>query len=266
MENKKTEIDIILPNYNSSEFIELTIDSVIGQTQKNWNLIIVDDCSDEKTKKILNKYSQNKDIQIVFLDKNKGAAFCRNNALELSKSEYVAFLDSDDVWFPDKLTKQINFMKKNNYNFTYTNYTLNRKDRYGLYKNQWVRGYDISNQNSIRPREKYNFDIFIKDTSIATSTMMIKGELARKYKFTDTKICEDYFYKCSILKEIGYAYCLNESDTLYRIRKDSLQSNKLRNLYWIWKINSKFNKLNFFKNLNSVISISLKSLKKYGFK
>ena len=266
MENKKTEIDIILPNYNSSEFIELTIDSVIGQTQKNWNLIIVDDCSDEKTKKILNKYSQNKNIQIVFLDKNKGAAFCRNHALELSKSEYVAFLDSDDVWFPDKLTKQINFMKKNNYNFTYTNYTLNRKDRYGLYKNQWVRGYDISNQNSIRPREKYNFDIFIKDTSIATSTMMIKGELARKYKFTDTKICEDYFYKCSILKAIGYAYCLNESGTLYRIRKDSLQSKKLRNLYWIWKINRKFNKLNFFNNLNSVISISLKSLKKYGFK
>ena len=266
MENKKTEIDIILPNYNSSEFIELTIDSVIGQTQKNWNLIIVDDCSDEKTKKILNKYSQNKNIQIVFLDKNKGAAFCRNHALELSKSEYVAFLDSDDVWFPDKLTKQINFMKKNNYNFTYTNYTLNRKDRYGLYKNQWVRGYDISNQNSIRPREKYNFDIFIKDTSIATSTMMIKGELARKYKFTDTKICEDYFYKCSILKEIGYAYCLNESDTLYRIRKDSLQSKKFRNLYWIWKINHRYNKLSFFQNLSSLFNISLNSLKKYGYK
>ena len=256
MENKKTKVDIILPNYNSSEFIEKTIDSVIGQTHKNWNLIIVDDCSDEKTKKILNKYSQNKNIQIVFLDKNKGAAFCRNHALELSKSEYVAFLDSDDVWFPDKLIKQINFMKKNNYNFTYTNYTP--------YKGE--RSIDMSNQNSVRPREKYNFESFIKDTSIATSTMMIKGELARKYKFTDTKICEDYFYKCSISKEIGYAYCLNESDTLYRIRKDSLQSKKLRNLYWIWKINSKFNKLNFFNNLNSVISISLKSLKKYGFK
>ena len=256
MENKKTEVDIILPNYNSSEFIEQTIDSVIGQTHKNWNLIIVDDCSDEKTKKILNKYSQNKDIQIVFLDKNKGAAFCRNNALELSKSEYVAFLDSDDVWFPDKLIKQINFMKKNNYDFTYTNYTP--------YKGE--ENIDISNQNSIQPREKYNFDSFIKDTSIATSTMMIKGELAKKYKFTDTKICEDYFYKCSILKEVGYAYCLNESYTLYRIRKDSLQSKKFRNLYWIWKINSKFNKLNFFNNLNSVISISLKSLKKYGFK
>ena len=256
MENKKTEVDIILPNYNSSEFIETTIASVISQTHKNWNLIIVDDCSDEKTKKILNKYSQNKDIQIVFLDKNKGAAFCRNNALELSKSEYVAFLDSDDVWFPDKLTKQINFMKKNNYDFTYTNYTP--------YKGE--ESIDMSNQNSIQPRENYNFDSFIKDTSIATSTMMIKGELARKYKFTDTKICEDYFYKCSILKEIGYAYCLNESDTLYRIRKDSLQSKKFRNLYWIWKINHRYNKLSFFQNLSSLFNISLNSLKKYGYK
>jgi len=256
MSKDKSVVDIILPNYNSSEFIEETINSVINQTHKNWNLIIVDDCSDEKTKKILNKYSQNKNIQIIFLDENKGAAFCRNHALELSKSEYVAFLDSDDVWFPDKLIKQINFMKKNNYNFTYTNYTPCKGEI----------SIDMSNQKSIRPREKYNFESFIKDTSIATSTMMIKGELAKKYKFTDTKICEDYFYKCSILKEIGYAYCLNESDTLYRIRKDSLQSKKLRNLYWIWKINSKFNKLNFFNNLNSVISISLKSFKKYGFK
>ena len=256
MENKKTEIDIILPNYNSSEFIEKTIDSVIGQTHKNWNLIIVDDCSDEKTKKILNKYSQNKNIQIVFLEKNKGAAFCRNHALELSKSEYVAFLDSDDAWLPDKLTKQIIFMKQNHYDFTYTNYTP--------YKDE--RSIDMSNQNSIKPKEKYNFESFIKDTSIATSTMMIKGELARKYKFTDTKICEDYFYKCSILKEIGYAYCLNESDTLYRIRKDSLQSKKFRNLYWIWKINHRYNKLSFFQNLSSLFNISLNSLKKYGYK
>ncbi len=254
--SKEESVDIILPNYNSAKYLELTINSVISQIHKNWKLIIVDDCSDEKTKKILNKYKQNKNIQIIFLDKNKGTAFCRNLALEISKAEYVAFLDSDDLWVKDKLIKQINFMKKNNYDFTYTNYIPFKHET----------NIDMSNQKSIQPIKKYNFESFIKDTSIATSTMMIKGELARKYKFTDTKICEDYFYKCSILKEIGYAYCLSESFTLYRIRKNSLQSNKFRNLYWIWKINRKFNKLNFLNNLNSVISISLKSLKKYGFK
>ena len=98
----------------------------------------------------------------------------------------------------------------------------------------------------MKPREKYNFKNFTKDTSIATSTMMIKGDLARKYKFTETKICEDYFYKCSILKEIGFAYCLDKNSTLYRIRKNSLQSNKFRNLYWIWKINKHFFYLTFW--------------------
>jgi len=256
--SKEENVDIILPNYNSSEYLELTIKSVIGQSYKNWNLIIVDDCSNEKTKIILNKYSQHKNIQIVFLDKNKGAAFCRNFALGLSKSEYVAFLDSDDLWSEDKLTEQINFMKKNNYDFTYTNYTT--------FKNNTSSNIDMLNQNNIKPKKRYNFNSFIKDTSIATSTMVIKGQLARKYEFADTKICEDYFYKCSILKEITYAYCLDKSFTSYRIRKNSLQAKKFRNLYWIWKINKDFNKLSFFKNLGSLIFISLSSLKRYGFK
>ena len=256
MENKKTEVDIILPNYNSSEFIEKTIDSVIGQTHKNWNLIIVDDCSDEKTKKILNKYSQNKNIQIVFLEKNKGAAFCRNHALELSKSEYVAFLDSDDLWFPDKLMKQIIFMKQNHYDFTYTNYTS--------YKGE--KSIDMSNQNSIKPKEKYNFESFIKDTSIATSTMMIKKNSIGNTKFSNTKICEDYFFKCQILKKVRYAYCLTENLTKYRIRKDSLQSNKIRNFYWIWYINKNYNKLNIIRNFISLFSISVSSIRRYGFK
>ena len=253
-----SEVDIILPNYNSHEYLESAIRSIIEQSHKNWKLIIIDDCSNEETKTILNRYSQHKNIQISFMDKNKGAAFCRNFALGLSKSEYVAFLDSDDLWTKDKLAEQLNFMKKNNYSFTYTNYKT--------FEDNLLVDMNTLNKNNVRPKKKYDFNSFIKDTSIATSTMIIKGELARKYKFTDTKICEDYFYKCSILKAIGYAYCLNESDTLYRIRKDSLQSKKFRNLYWIWKINHRYNKLSFFQNLSSLFNISLNSLKKYGYK
>ena len=247
MENKKTEVDIILPNYNSSEFIEKTIDSVIAQTHKNWNLIIVDDCSDEKTKKILNKYSQNKNIQIVFLDKNKGAAFCRNNALELSKSEYVAFLDSDDLWVKDKLIKQINFMKKNNYSFSYTDYvTFGDKNR------------------EIKTPKKINFSNFIKNTAIATSTMIVKRDKIKNIKFTNSKICEDYYFKCKLLKKVKYAYCLKKYLTKYRVRKNSLQSSNLKNIYWIYKINKDYNKLNFFSNVFSLINISINSLRKYG--
>ena len=94
--------------------------------------------------------------------------------------------------------------------------------------------------------------------------MMVKRHQIGNIKFTNTKICEDYFFKCKLLKKTKYAYCLNQNLTRYRIRKNSLQSNNLRNFYWIWKINRDYNKLNFFDNLFSLISISINSLRKYG--
>jgi len=107
---------------------------------------------------------------------------------------------------------------------------------------------------------------FVKNTSIATSTMIVRRLIAGKIKFLNTKICEDYYYKCQLLKKIGNAYCYPACLTEYQIRKDSLQSNRIRNLYWIWKINKSFNRFNFLKNLISIFFISLNSLKKYGFR
>ena len=94
--SKSSTVSIILPNYNSSEYITETIDSIINQTFKNWQLIIVDDHSDAKTKSILKNYNKNKKIKIYFLNKNKGAAYCRNLGVRKSKSDYLAFIDSDD--------------------------------------------------------------------------------------------------------------------------------------------------------------------------
>ena len=117
-------VDIILPNYNSSPYIEKTLDSIINQSFKNWKLLIVDDHSNNETKDIIKKYISNKKIKIIWLKKNKGAGFCRNLAIRNSKSEYIAFIDSDDIWEKEKLSKQLNFMIKNKYHFTYTNYTV----------------------------------------------------------------------------------------------------------------------------------------------
>ena len=104
---KKIKVDIILPNFNSSDYIRETIKSIIGQTFTNWKLIIVDDCSDKKTKTILQKFSKNKKIKIFWLKKNKGAGFCRNLAIKKSNSPYLAFIDSDDIWKKDKLETQL---------------------------------------------------------------------------------------------------------------------------------------------------------------
>ena len=96
--------------------------------------------------------------------------------------------------------------------------------------------------------------------------MILKKKAAKGIKFTNTEICEDYYFKCKILKKVSNAYLLDDYLTYYRIRKDSLQSNKLKNFFWIWKINSQYNKFNFFQNLISLFFISLNSLLKYGFK
>ena len=248
MENKKTKVDIILPNFNSSNYIRETLNSVINQTYSSWNLIIVDDCSDKKTVNILKKYSKNKRFKIFWLKKNRGAGYCRNYAIKKSKSPYVAFLDSDDMWKKNKLKLQLNFMKKNNYSFSYTNYEVFGK----------------KSKNVITPN-KFDFYKFIHNTSICTSSMMIKRKILKNVKFTNTKICEDYYFKCKILKNFN-AYCLDDFLTKYRVRNNSLQSNIFRNFYWIWKINRDYNKLNFFDNFFSLFFISLNSIRKYGLK
>tara|TARA_X000000950_G_scaffold77745_1_gene97733 strand:- start:690 stop:1448 length:759 start_codon:yes stop_codon:yes gene_type:complete len=247
MEKFNKSIDIILPNYNSSEYLEETINSVIHQIYKNWKLIIVDDASNIKTKKVLRKYSKFRNIKTYWLKKNHGAGYCRNYAIKRSKSEYLAFIDSDDVWKKNKLIDQIKYIRKNNYSFGYTNYeTFGSKYR------------KVKNPSSL------NYNDFIHNTSIATSTMIVERKTIKNIKFSNTKICEDYYFKCKLLKKIGRAYCLNKYLVKYRIRKDSLQSSNLRNLYWIWKINKRYNKLNFFNNFISLLSISFNSLKKYG--
>ena len=242
-------VAIILPNYNSHLYLNETIKSIISQSYTNWKLIIVDDCSNKKTKALLKKFDNKKKIKIYWLKKNRGAGYCRNFAIKKTNLKYLAFIDSDDIWKKHKLKNQINFMEKNNFDFTYTYYkTIGLKSK------------------KVIPPPKLNFSDFTKNTSIATSTMILKRKISKGIKFTDTTICEDYFFKCKMLKKIKYAYCLKKYLTRYRIRLNSMQSNRIKNFYWIWKINHKYNNFHFFENLKSLFFISINSMKKYGLK
>lgn len=111
-------VSIIMPAYNAEKYIEEAIQSVLKQTYTNWELIIVNDCSTDKTEQIIKKYQeQDQRIRLCSLIKNKGVANARNTAIKNAVGRYLAFLDSDDMWLPEKLEKQINFMKKNGYSF-----------------------------------------------------------------------------------------------------------------------------------------------------
>ena len=248
---RKTKISIVMPNYNSSLYFEQTVKSIFNQSFLDWELIIVDDNSNFQTKKILKKYLKRKKIRIFFLKRNRGDGYCRLYGIKKAYSNIIAFIDSDDIWKKNKLKLQYNFMKKYNLSFSYTQYDAFKENGF---------------KKRVFPPNKLNYENFTKNTSIATSSMMIRRKLFNRIKLSHSPNFEDYFLKCQILKKINYAYCLQNNLLDYRIRIRSLSNDKLRNIIWIWIINRKFNKMSFFKSLISVFLISFNSIKKYGLK
>ncbi len=247
-------VNIILPNYNKGIYLEETLECIIKQTLTDWKLFIIDNCSIDCSKDIIKKYSSNKKISIILLKRNMGVSFSRNLGIRLSNAKYISFIDSDDLWEKNKLEKQINFMEKKEINFTYTDYTpffdINNKRYY---------------KKVIITPGIFTYQKFIHNTSICTSSMIVLRDLVRSIKFPKVNTLEDFPFKCKILMKSS-ATKFNESNTLYRITKNSLTGNKLKNLYTLFYINQKFNKLKFLENLKSIFSISIQSLKKYGYK
>jgi len=258
MENiseKSFKVDVILPNYNKFDFIEEAIRSVVEQTFKNWHMYIIDDSSTDNSHLIIKKYLNLNKITYIRLKKNMGPSFCRNYGMRVSKSKYISFIDADDKWRNNKLEKQIKFMEKQNLNFTYTDYTpffQTKKKKFFKQKTKL--------------KADFNFNEFIKNSSINTTTMVIKRSLLKTHRFKKIRLMEDYLFKCDLLKKNNIAKKLEEDLAFYRILKKSRSSQRFQNLFWLWNINRKYNKLSFFTNLKSIIYISFNSLKKYGLK
>lgn len=250
----KTKVGIVLPSYNKEDYLEETINSIIQQTFNDWELIIIDNCSTDNSKKIIENYSERKQITSIFLKRNMGVSFSRNLGIRILNSEYISFIDADDLWKSNKLQNQISFMEKNNYDFTYTDYTPFFDQNIRIYKKK------------IQTPESFNYKQFLNNSSIGTSSMILSRKLIGCVKFPKVKTLEDFPFKCKILKKKVTAIKFNENSTFYRITKGSLTSNKFKNIFWLWHINKKYNNLSFIENLKSLILISLNSFKKYGFK
>lgn len=255
MTNSNDFVDIILPNYNKELYLKEAVDSVINQSFENWKLYIIDDCSTDKSIEVLKSYMENKKIIVLKLAKNQGPSFCRNLGLRISNSNFISFLDSDDYWEKDKLKDQIKFMKDKNLSFTYTDYIpfiQSEKTKKFIKK--------TSIQNSL------NFNQFVLNSSINTTTMIISRSILKNLKFKKIEKLEDYLFKCQILKQNIIAYKFNSSSAFYRILKKSRSSQRFNNILYLWKINQKYNNFSFIKNLFSIFMISLNSIKKYGLK
>lgn len=229
-------VSIIMPSYNTAPYIEETIQSVLNQTYTNWEMIIVDDYSTDNTDEVLSRISDSR-IRIFKNDRNSGAAVSRNRALCEAKGQWIAFLDSDDLWMPEKLEKQISFMEKNGYSFSYTNY-----EEIDVYGNKT--GVSVTGPKKITKTGMFNY------CWPGCLTVMYNAEQIGKIQIADIKKNNDYAMWLKICKKAD-CYLLNECLSLYRKgRVGSVSSHSIKTMIgWHYKLYRDAEQLGVLKSI-----------------
>ena len=208
-------VSIIMPSYNTGRFIAETIQSVIDQTYTKWELIIVDDCSTDNTDAIVNGYNDDR-IRYIKNRKNSGAAFSRNLAIREANGEWIAFLDSDDLWMKDKLEKQIFFMKENGYYFSCTG-----RDRI----DEESKSLNVVERS---PKHITKFMMYLY-CWIGCLTVMYHRPTVGLIQIADLKKNNDYAMWLKVIKKTD-CYYLDEVLARYRVREKSISHDKVQKL------------------------------------
>lgn len=233
----KDIVSIITPVYNCGKYIGETIESVLKQSYQNWEMIVVDDCSTDNSAKIIKEYmSSEPRIKYFKLDKNSGAAVARNTAIEHAKGRFIAFLDSDDLWHPDKLKKQIEFMKKNNYAFTFTGFQQINEE--GQLLNKYMPAL-----------KKINYKKALYTNYIGCLTAVYDVSKLGKVYMPLIRKRQDYGLWLKILKKVDYGYGLDKSLAYYRVRNGSVSSNKLSLIRYQWQLYRDIEELAIMKSI-----------------
>lgn len=215
-------ISIIMPTYNCAEFIGETIESIQAQTYDKWELVIVDDKSTDNTAEVVKRYAD-RDNRIIYkrLKENSGAAVARTVSMKLAKGRYMAFCDSDDLWVPGKLEKQLTFMENSGHAFTCTAYS--QIDEKGNSLNR-----------VIKPREKCDYNRLLLDCPVGNSTVMYDVSVMGKFKVPNIRKRNDDALWLQMLKKEKYIWGMNDVLMKYRIRSNSISSNKLKVIKYHW--------------------------------
>lgn len=242
-------VSIVMPAYNCEEYIAQAIESVIKQTYQKWELIIIDDCSTDRTAEIVEKYSQ-QDTRVLFKKnrKNHGAAFSRNKAIKYSRGEFIAFLDSDDLWDQEKLERQLLFMRKENSVFSCTYYR--KIDNEGK-----ETGECIKNKRRILYKD------LLKNCP-GNSTVIYNAKKLNKTFIPDIKKRNDYVMWLKVIKKAGSMETLDDILGSHRVRKGSLSKNKLDLIQYHWYVYRKIEKLSLIYSIYLIFYWSLKGIKR----
>jgi glycosyltransferase involved in cell wall biosynthesis len=217
-------VSIIMPSYDTAKYIDKAIDSVLKQTYTNWELIIVDDCSPDNTDDIVKPYLSDERIKYYKNEKNSGAAMSRNRALREAKGKWIAFLDSDDLWMPDKLEKQIRFMERNGYQFSYTNYSE-------IDVNGKRNGITVTGPKRITKTGMYNY------CWPGCLTVMYDRDVVGLIQIADIKKNNDYAMWLKVCQRTD-CYLIDEELALYRRgRAGSVSTHSIKTMIgWHYKL------------------------------
>lgn len=207
-------VSIIMPTYNAASNVAESIESILAQTLSDWELIISDDCSTDETVNIVNGYTEQFDnIKLITSNKNQGSAIARNTAVDESSGRYIAFLDADDLWLPNKLERQLNFMIKFDIGLSNTSYQK----------------FDASgNRGVVRSCEKVNYTDLLKSNSIGCLTVMYDTQKIGKNHMPNLRRKQDYALWLELLRnKVEHCYGLDEVLAKYRSQGGNT-SNKTR--------------------------------------
>jgi len=226
-------VSIITPTFNAEKFIRATIESVQNQSYQNWEMILVDDASTDKTIAIIKEFAQKDNrIKLTELSKNSGNGFARNVALEKAIGKYIAYLDADDLWFPMKLEKQIQFLKTNNLPFTFSFYDCIDEEGNSLTRR-------------VEAPLELTYDQLFFCNYVGNLTAIYDVDFFGKIVIEATQKRQDWRLWLTILKQIEVTKPVPEILALYRIRKDSISSSKFKLIKHNFGVYRDFHGFNF---------------------
>jgi teichuronic acid biosynthesis glycosyltransferase TuaG len=216
------KVSIITPAYNAARFVSDAIEAVQQQTHRNWEMLVVDDCSSDDTREVVASFSSaDPRIRLVAQPKNGGPAKARQAGLSAASGQYIAFLDSDDLWLPGKLERQLLFMRDQGAAISYTQFRRISVDGGRTGK-------------LIKVPERLDYHQLLRNTAIATSTVMIDRLKTGSFSMTVTYY-DDFVLWLDILRRGFIAHGLQEDLMRYRVASGSWSRNKLRSALWVWR-------------------------------
>ena len=244
----KSLVSIITPTFNSEKFIAETIQSVKNQTYENWEMIIVDDCSSDETFSIISNFSKNDNrIKIHQLKNNSGAGVARNEGVNLATGRFISFLDSDDLWKPSKLKKQVEFLISNNLPLTFSFYE--RINEEGKPLNEIVKC----------PKKLHYFQLFFCNY-VGNLTGIYDVTYFGKINISSIRKRQDWVMWLSILKKTKIAIPIPESLAYYRVRVNSISASKYDLLKHNFSVYRNYHKLNIVMSILCMIGFLISQI------